>query len=147
MQSIFRSKGTIPIVGDNDDIQLIKSYKQLAKVNFKEVRDFQFKQEDIITIESAKPSQISWQEDFYTDIKLNFIQVKDIESNINFIPFIYQDKGLENNNFLVFDILQNRLSEPICINPSEDSQEQLFVDDLGFNCFSICKSSNVDVET
>jgi hypothetical protein len=83
----------------------LKSYKQLSKVNFKEVRDFQFKQEDIISLESAKPSQVSWQDDFYTDIKLIFIQVKDVEPNINFIPFIYQDKGLENNNLMVYDFI------------------------------------------
>jgi hypothetical protein len=38
------------------------------------------------------------------------------------------------------------MSDPICINPSEESLDQLFVDDQGFNCFSICKTSEVDVE-
>jgi hypothetical protein len=36
------------------------------------------------------------------------------------------------------------MSEPLCINPSEESLEHLFIDEQGYNCFSICKTSNVD---
>ena len=73
MEAIFLSKCKIPLVGEEDEIQLVKSQDQLAKVQFQEVRDFQFREEDEITNESAKPSQISEKEDFYTDIKLSFI--------------------------------------------------------------------------
>ena len=146
MEAIFESKCKIPLVGEEDEIHLVKSQDQLAKVQFKEVRDFQFREEDEITNESAKPSQISEKEDFYTDIKLSFIQVKDIEPDIFFIPFIYQDKGLENNTILVYDFVQQKMSEPVCINPSEESMECLHIDDQGYNCFSICKSSKVEPE-
>jgi hypothetical protein len=36
------------------------------------------------------------------------------------------------------------MSEPVCINPSEESMECLHIDDQGYNCFSICKSSKVE---
>lgn len=92
------------------------------------------------------PSQVSWKEDFYKDIKLNFIQVKDIEPDIFFIPFIYQDKGSENNVIIVYDFISGTMSQPTCINPSEESVESLHVDQHGYNCFSIVKTSKVETE-
>ena len=32
------------------------------------------------------------------------MQEKDVSLHVNFIPFIYQDKTVENNDFLIYDI-------------------------------------------
>jgi hypothetical protein len=66
--------------------------------------------------------------------------------NINFIPFIYQDKTLDNNKFLIFDIFENSLSTPVYINPTSKSQKYIYEDDEGYNCFSLCRTSDVNEE-
>jgi hypothetical protein len=85
-------------------------------------------------------------DDFYTDIKLTFIQVKDIRRSVNFIPFIYQDRTTENNNFLIYDILTNTMNQPICINPPSKSLKYIYEDEQGYNCFSLCRTSDVNEE-
>lgn len=52
----FKEFEPIPIVRDDDNIFLLKSYKQMTQVKFREVREFQFKQIENISHESAKPS-------------------------------------------------------------------------------------------
>lgn len=52
----FKEIEPIPIVRDDDNIFLLKSYKQMTQVKFREVREFQFKQIENISHESAKPS-------------------------------------------------------------------------------------------
>jgi hypothetical protein len=78
-------------------------------MEIRSIRDYQFTAVDNLSYDSAKLSSAS-NDDFYTDIKLSFIQVKDIRRNVNFIPFIYQDRTTENNNFLIYDILTNTMN-------------------------------------
>lgn len=72
--------------------------------------------------------------------------MKDIRRNVNFIPFVYQDKSIDNNNFLIYDILENRLSSPACINPARRSLKYIYEDEQGYNCFSLCRTSDVNEE-
>jgi len=68
-------------------------------------------------------------EEFYKDIKLTFCQVKDNQRTINFIPFIYQEKTIENNKFIVFDIKQNQLGQDVSVNPPVKSLKYIYEDE------------------
>jgi len=65
---------------------------------------------------------------------------------VNFIPFIYQDKTLENNNFLIYDILENSISKSSCVNPPRKSMKYIYEDEQGYNCFSLCRTSDINEE-
>lgn len=145
MNEIIKSKAQNPIIGANDTVYLLKSQRTLEKIKIWQIKEYQFKPVDSISYDSAKDSSMIYDDD-YRDIKLTFIQVKDIRRNVNFIPFIYQDRSVENNTFLMYDILQESMSDPICINPPKKSLKYIYEDEQGYNCFSLCRTSDVNEE-
>ena len=44
---------------------------------------------------------------------------------------------------MVFDIYKGTIAEPDPINPSKVNQKYVYVDKQGFNCFSICRTSDI----
>ena len=143
MRQIIKSKGQVPIISNDDEIYLLKSHRCITKMKLLDIRDYQFEQVDSISYDSAKFYN-SNKQDHYTEVKLTFIQVKDIRRNVNFIPFIYQDRTLENNNFLIYDISENQMSKPVCVNPPKKSMKYIYEDEQGFNCFSLCRTSDIN---
>ena len=60
------------------------------------------------------------------------------------MPFIYQGfQSIENNKILIFDIYKFKVEYDESINPSKVSQKYIYQDTTGFNCFSICRTSEL----
>ena len=95
---------------------------------------------------SYDSARAGYYDDHFTDIKLTFIQVKDMRRNVNFIPFIYQDKSVNNNNFLIYDIIQSDVKCCVSVNPPKKSLKYIYEDEQGFNVFSLCRTSDINEE-
>ena len=93
---------------------------------------------------SASTGRIQRDAELFTDIRLTFCKASDEKMKINFVPFIYQEyKTIRQNRMMIFDIYKGVIAEPDPINPSKVNQKYVYVDKQGFNCFSICRTSEI----
>jgi len=83
----------------------------------------------------------------YQEISITFFKpsaVDKIRTYLKFMPFVYQGfQSIENNKMLIFDIYKFNVEFSQSINPSKVSQKYIYQDTSGFNCFSICRTSEV----
>ena len=69
---------------------------------------------------------------------------EDDKTQINFLPFIYQEKNNSDlNKFIVFDICNNEPTECLSMNPSEKQKDYVYENENGYNKFLICRSSDM----
>lgn len=76
------------------------------------------------------------------NIDISFEQVADANCKMNFIAMIYQEAyDVSQNQLLIYDIGTQSVIEKMNVNPDLRSQSFMYVDDLGYNCFKIARSS------
>ena len=88
MQQLFQKGPIMDIIKPEDEVLLLVSNKKLLPIRFISIRDYQFKTIDVdgknLNVEDGK-------EDVYRNIRISCSKISDEMSNINFIPFIYQE--------------------------------------------------------
>ena len=78
------------------------------------------------------------------NINLTFELCYDNRSNINFIPFIYQEKkSLMTHHLCVFDIEKMRVVKHFAINPVKFSRRFLRYNEYGFAIYTLTRTSDV----
>lgn len=78
------------------------------------------------------------------EVKLTFEYCLDMKDNINFIPCIFQQKGLpESHNFLLFDIYKMKFVYKICINPNLEKRKFIRKTLSGFVKYQFIRTSDV----
>jgi hypothetical protein len=66
------------------------------------------------------------------------------KTQINFLPFIYQEKNNSNmNKFIVYDILNNKPTQFLSMNPYENERDYLYENENGYNKFMLSRCSDM----
>ena len=115
-------QSNVDVLKYNDVVYILKSYNQFEKVVFKDIN----KGEETVSL------------------KLSFCREPHEKSRVNYIPFIYQESSnLENNKFMVYDMVKNRIEVSMSNNPALNCQKYLYEeDDQPFNVFKISRTSD-----
>lgn len=76
--------------------------------------------------------------------QVSFEKVVDLQANLNFIAMAYQEcYETKYNELLIYDIDAMEIVECIDINPNQANMNYMYVDDTGFNCFKVARSSEL----
>lgn len=77
------------------------------------------------------------------NINLTFELCYDNKSNINFIPFIYQEKkSLQTHHLCVFDIEKMMVIKHTCINSNKNCRKFLRYNEFGFSIYNLTRTSD-----
>lgn len=69
---------------------------------------------------------------------------EDDKTQMNFLPFIYQEKNNSIlNKLIVYDICNNNASQTLSMNPFEKQEDYLYENENGYNKFILCRSSDM----
>jgi len=142
----IKGEKDIVLVDPNDFVYIIKSMFTVEIIKLKEIEEYQFGNNtggEIYTYrEGNMPTQSNSE---FIEIKLTFPNLTDDRVNINFIPMIYQHiNNIDCNRLLIYDVIQEEFATPIHINPTFLNQKLMYTDESGYNCYSICRTSDVD---
>ena len=77
-------------------------------------------------------------------VHLTFETLYDMQAQIQFIPFIYQDRKIkESHSLLVFDVEQMRVVQKSCINSNLELRKYIRKTEAGFSCYTLTRTSEV----
>ena len=140
MRRILESGASVDILKQHETVYILKSFQWLEEIQLKSIRDYQFRK----TLDLNNPKDVEEEMYEYREIKVSVCRDSNQESMVNFIPFIYQESNnIENNKFIVFDIIKNQLQFTLSNNPGQSSLKHLYEDNRQFNVFAICQTSDV----
>lgn len=91
MVRIFQSMCDEEIVKADDDVLLMKHQKQVVKIKFGEIREYQFAEESNDD-NLDEPNKFKDDVAPYRHMKLTLCKAADDKCQINFVPIIYQEK-------------------------------------------------------
>lgn len=77
-------------------------------------------------------------------MKLSFQKLRNEKQVQNFVVLVYQEyQDITHNQMLVYDIYQKKLVGHTSLQTEQRLAQYLFEDDQGFNCFNICRVSDI----
>jgi len=78
------------VLRTNDSVYILKSFDQFDKINYKDIKDYQFGKNQLVEIEDGLNND-DRSDDHYKVLKLTFCREPHEKTWINFVPLLYQE--------------------------------------------------------
>jgi hypothetical protein len=77
-------------------------------------------------------------------VHLTFETLYDMQANIEFIPFIYQDKTKQDSHsLLIMDVEKLQVVQKTCINSNLEIRKYIRKTEAGYSCYTLTRTSEI----
>jgi hypothetical protein len=144
MKEIIESKRKIPLIQDDDEVLVLRDFRRQQMVPWRLVKQYQMFDLSDIRIKELLSTELQSYEFLRENpkIHLTFAKQLKIKASMNLISFIYQEAHTEKHSYLLlFDIPRCQILNRLSV--ASKTPDLLFKDEMGFNTYSLCRTSNV----
>lgn len=140
-------KQRTPVLDLDCEVMLLKDARTLRKIKYREILEHQYGGDVADGDYTTREVNDQQKESNYNHIKLTFCTFTDEALHMHYFPFVYQEAfNVENNRLLIYDTELKQLAEPVQINPALPNWNLMLEDKDGFNCYSVCRTSDLLVD-
>ena len=133
MIKIYNSNGDQEILRNDDNVIILKRWNCFETIKFTDIKQYQFKE----LYEKQKQDDDSgdekmddqYQSQYLEKVNTDFIELsltlckfeENEKQQMNFLPFVYQEKNNSNvNKLIVYDICNNEPTEFLAMSPPDE---------------------------